>query len=134
MSWTAPDNQNDYINIVPVGSKKNARGNYRYARDGSPLEHQTIDRAGAYELRYISAVSGDILATRPITLTAPVVSLQAPAEAVADAGTSINHAYIRNGDPADLLTAAAPGDYEIRYVSGQSRATWASNPLSVVAE
>jgi Ca-activated chloride channel family protein len=68
VAWTGPDNKNDYITIVAVGTKEGKSGNYNYTRRGSPLEIKVPGEAGAYELRYVTGQSRRTLARLPITV------------------------------------------------------------------
>jgi len=159
ITWVGPDNQNDYITIVEVGADEGTSINYAYTRRGAPLELQTVDRAGGFEVRYVSGQSKATLASQPITLIAPEVSLVAApvafagnkisvnwigpdnkndyiaiVHAGADEGQSETYQYTRRGNPVEINVPDETGDYEIRYVSGQSRATLATQALSLEAE
>jgi Ca-activated chloride channel family protein len=154
VTWEGPDNQNDYLVIVPAGSDEGESGNYTYTREGSPLDLRTPDYAGAYEIRYISGQSRSVRAALPIILTEPSVSLAVPPSAGtdsrvevtwtgpdnqndyivivpagADEGESGNYTYTREGNPMTLRTPKEAGSYELRYISGQSRIVLASAPL-----
>lgn len=50
--WTGPNNEHDYITIVPSAASPGEYMNYIYSREGSPLRLTAPEEAGAYELRY----------------------------------------------------------------------------------
>ncbi|MEX0970083.1 MAG: VWA domain-containing protein [Paracoccaceae bacterium] len=156
VTWSGPDNQNDYIAIVPTGADEGVSGNYTYTRQGSPLEVQSPDYPGAYEIRYISGQSRETRFSLPITLTAPQLRLRPPPSAGVSGKVEVvwegpdnrndyivivpagapedargDFAYTRNGSPARIDTPDEPGAYELRYISGQSRIVLASVPLRV---
>lgn len=158
VNWEGPDSEADYIAIVPVGAGAEEYGNYAYTREGSPMVLRTLDAAGDFEIRYISAESKEVLKVLPITLIAYATSLQAVSEIVAGAEISVdwdgpnnlndfvtvvptgaaagdygNYSYTREGTPMIILTTDIPGDFEIRYVSGQSYTTLASIPIKLVS-
>jgi Ca-activated chloride channel family protein len=111
-----------------------------------------------YELRYVSGQSRTALARRPITVTAVSAALKAPEEAAAGSfvevawegpdnkgdyvsvarpgdadGKSADYAYTSRGSPAEVRMPDAPGVYELRYVSGQSRTALARRPITVIS-
>lgn len=68
VAWDGPDNKNDFITIVPVGTEEGKFGKYSYTRRGNPLDVKTPSEPGAYELRYINGQSRTTLARLPITV------------------------------------------------------------------
>ena len=107
-------------------------------------------------MRYVRAADGEILARQPVDVVALAISLNAPAEV--DAGTRFEVEWTgtaKSGDfiavaPFDaprrryldwtytsvghLLTLAAPfkpGDYEVRYISGDDLEVIARVPVRV---
>ncbi len=158
VSWTGPANNNDRIIIVEAGADEGQYRDYFYARDGSPAELRAPDAPGDYEVRYMTGQSRATLAAVPISVVAAGASLQAPetvgagaefdvvwegpdnqgdriiiVEAGADEGQYRDYFDTRNGSPAELNAPDVPGDYEVRYMTGQSRATLASVPITVTA-
>lgn len=156
--WEGPNNERDFLTVVAVGAPLGAYEGYGYTEDGSPAVFATPDQPGSYEVRYVSAQSNATLASRPITLTAPVLSLSTVDTAIAGAkievlwegpnnerdfvtivaagapvGSYEGYGYTKDGSPAVFATPDQPGSYEIRYVSGQSNATLASRPISLTA-
>ena len=158
VEWDGPDFEDDYITIVPVDADEGEFGNYTYTRNGSPLDLITKDLAGDYEIRYVSGVSRETLARVAMILTEPESSLETVANAVAGseitvewtgpdhqndlitvvtadtpAGEFGNFVFTTRGADLSVLTPDIPGEYEVRYLSGQSYKTLASHPLTLTA-
>lgn len=155
--WQGPDNTNDRITIVPIGANEGEFGNYTYTRHGQPSDMRAPDELGAYELRYQSGQNRLTLATLPITVAAVSVTLEAVPSAAAGSSVTVvwrgpddnndliaisgvDHAsrnyefytYTRRGNPLDVRLPDAPGSYEVRYVSDQSREVLAVLPIVAV--
>ena len=88
--WTGPDNERDYITIVPADAEEKTYKNYTYTnkskkdKDGKVyLELSTPEETGNYEVRYLTAQERITLARAPITLTEVTATLDAPDEIVA---------------------------------------------------
>lgn len=161
--FTGPADRGDFIGLYRAAAAAN-ENERRYAwveqaEDGQVLI-ETPAEAGAYELRYVSALRDyAVLAQRPITVTEVEGAIEGPAEA--SAGTRIT---VRASGPAaarhwigfapagsgpgsfldyqrptgpqsevELKVPAEPGDYELRYVLNESERVLASRPIKVVA-
>jgi len=158
IGWSGPDNDRDYLTIVPAGAREGSYESYQYTRDGSPVTLTAPDDPGAYEVRYVTGQGGNTLASSPVTVIAVGASLavspEIPAgseftvewtgpdndrdyltivEAGAREGAYTSYQYTRDGSPATLSAPAEPGDYEIRYVTGREENTLASVPVAVTA-
>jgi hypothetical protein len=158
VTWAGPDNKRDMITIVPRDADKGAYGNYRYTKEGKPLKLLAPDEPGSYELRYLLGSDRTALASLPVVVSAASATLAAPAEASAgdeikiawegpdnprdmitiversaDAGRYGSYVYTEKGTPVKLQAPDSPGDYEIRYLTGQSRKSLTERPLKVVA-
>jgi Ca-activated chloride channel family protein len=156
VTWDGPDNKNDFVTIVAVGTEAGKYGNYEYTRKGNPLKVQAPDEAGAYELRYLAGQSRTTLASLPIIVTAVSASLEAAPTVSANASVKVvwdgpdnkndfitivlvgteegkfgKYKYTRSGNPLDIKTPGEPGAYELRYINGQSRTTLARLPITV---
>jgi Ca-activated chloride channel family protein len=146
------------VTIVAAGSADDAYGDY--LRVGN-AESGTIDapaEAGEYEVRYLLEEDGRAIASAPVTITAPETSVSAPETAVAgsrisvswtnvihprdkvavvpaDAPADADDEYLRTGNATSgtLDTAAAPGDYEVRYVLNIGDRAIASTPIRLTA-
>jgi len=158
VTWTGPDNQNDYITIVEQGAGEGEYLDYEYTRRGSPVEVTAPDAIGSYEVRYVVGQSDRTLASVPIEVTAVSAALEAPDTVGAGAGFEVtwtgpdnqndyitiveqgagegeylDYEYTRRGSPVEVTAPDAIGSYEVRYVVGQSDRTLASVPIEVTA-
>ena len=156
VAWTGPDNPRDFVTLVKAGSPPAHYERYAYAAKGSPLELTAPDQAGAYELRYLTGQSYATLASAPLEVTPIGGSIEGPTEATAGStfsvrwqgpgnvrdyltivptgareGESGNYAYTQSGNPVALLAPLEPGDYELRYSTGQSHATLARAAIRI---
>ncbi len=156
-SWSGPGYNDDYITIVEAGAPEGSYTEYRYTRDGSPVNLAAPDGLGSYEVRYVVGQSDRTLASHPIIVVAVEASLEAPAEVSAGArfevawegpdnrndyiaiveagapeGSHQSYDYTRKGSPAKLVAPDGLGAYEIRYVMGSSKRTLASRPITLV--
>lgn len=157
VTWKGPNADRDFITIVAPNAEEGAYKGYAYTRDGASLQVQSPDVPGVYEIRYVSGQSNATLARMPLTLTAPTILMEpqglvlngtaftvewlGPDNArdyisIAVVGSAdseyISYAYTSNGSPASF-TAPAGGNYELRYISGQSKTVLAKVPLAVAA-
>ena len=86
--WTGPDNQGDYVTIVPVGADSLDYLDYAYTREGATLVLEAPLDEGPHELRYMTGRDRLVLATARITVTpgAPPGTLQLVAQTAAAPG------------------------------------------------
>lgn len=159
IAWTGPDHPRDFITVVPVGTPEGQYAVYAYTNKGSPLSLRAPDAAGDYELRYLLGSGGyRTLGRRPVTVTGTKASLTAPGSIVAGSPIEIGwqgpdntqdfitivpagaaarayeaYVYTARGNPATMNAPEIAGDYEIRYLTGQTYATLASVSLAVTA-
>jgi len=158
VSWAGAVNPRDYVTIVPVGANE---GTYTdYVRTGTTTEGKLTApaEAGLYELRYVLEEGAKTLASIPIEVTEPSLTLTGPA--IARAGTAVSFTWSETVNARDYLTIVPagadqgsyakyfrassttagelqaptePGLYEIRYVQDRGGKTLAFAPLEVVA-
>jgi hypothetical protein len=127
-----------------------------YTSNGSPAGLTAPDEPGAYELRYLTGQAYATLGSARIEVTPTGASVEGPAEAVAGStfpvkwqgpgnardyltlvpkgakeGVSGNYRYTDQGNPAQLLAPLEPGEYELRYSTGQSHATLARAAIRI---
>ena len=158
VAWSGPDNQGDFLTIVPAGAEEGAFRDYAYTAEGSPARLTAPQEAGAYELRYVTAQVGSTLARRAIAVVAATASLTAPAQVPAGAAFEVawsgpdnegdyvtivpvgtaegeygSYANTAHGSPATLTAPIDAGAYEVRYVAGQDQSTVASARVAVTA-
>ncbi|MDY6948385.1 MAG: VWA domain-containing protein [Pseudomonadota bacterium] len=153
VQWTGPNNERDY---VAIGNATRPYIIYEYTRSGSPLTLRAPDADGDYELRYFLGNGDKIIATRKLTVGKVSGSVSAPAQVSAGASFAVQwqgpnnqrdfitivkagtaersyaqYEYTSKGNPVRLRAPDAPGEYEVRYLTGQSYATVASTRIVV---
>jgi Ca-activated chloride channel homolog len=159
VSWSGPNNPLDFITLVPVATAEGQYKVYTYTNKGSPLTLRAPDVAGEYELRYLLGSGGyPTLGRRAVTVTGIGASIEAPETIAAGSTITIGwqgpdnaqdfitivpvgtaaraydgYVYTASGNPATMNVPEVAGDYEIRYLTGQSYATLAARPLTVTA-
>lgn len=158
ISWQGPDNPLDFITLVPEGAKSGAYDEYVYTKKGKTVSLTAPTQAGTYEVRYLTGRGYKTLAMAPIKITDSNASLQftSPArigqlldiqwsgpanpreyitivKAGAAEGTYGDYSYVEKGKPLSLTVPEQAGDYEIRYMTADSKRTLASAPLQIVA-
>ncbi|HEX2839549.1 MAG TPA: hypothetical protein VHN77_15635 [Phycisphaerales bacterium] len=158
VTWTGPDNKGDYITIVRKDAPDGTYANYTLTEKGSPLTITAPPEAGAAEVRYMTGQGSKVLARREVTIAAPDVTLDAPADAIA--GTTIrvtwagpnnsgdyitivpkefpdgrygNYTNTSKGSPMDLLAPITAGDAELRYMTGQGAKVLARRAITISA-
>ena len=156
VEWVGPNNERDYITIVPVGAEEGAYLDYKYTANENPAKVLAPDATGPHEIRYVKGGSQGTLASRPIDLTPISASLEVLSElkagqtvevkwegpnnerdyiTVVEVGASEgsyqDYAYTDNGNPARFNLPATAGEYELRYVLGTSSRTLASLKITV---
>jgi hypothetical protein len=67
--WQGPNNDHDYITIVPKGEREGAYGEYAYTSNGNPATLLAPANPGEYELRYSTGQSNATLARASIRIT-----------------------------------------------------------------
>ena len=158
VEWTGTVNRQDYVTIVPMGAEDGTLGNYLVVRDETGGKLTAPAETGLYELRYLLREGRGTMASRPIEVTAPSVSVSGPEMALsgskfrvswtgtvdrsdyvtivpmgADEGTLGNYLVVREQAEADLQAPAETGLYEIRYLLREGRGTLASAPIEITA-
>lgn len=147
IGWAGPNNDGDFITIVPPDAPRGHYTQYFNPKGLNPDDATLLlpTRAGAYEIRYVVGGSNETLAKRPITVTAVQATLDVPASAPAGArvpakwtgpnnegdfitvvkpdderGAYTNYFGPKDTDPDDgkVTLPARPGEYEVRYVTG----------------
>ena len=158
--WTGPNNRDDYITIVTADTEDGKYGKYAYTRDpDAPAMVISPIKPGKAEIRYMSSQGNKVLARRPITLTKPEITLEAPESVVAGAtvkviwtgpnnkddyitivtadtedGKYAKYAYTRDPEkPAKVLSPIKPGKAEIRYMAGQGAKVLARRAIELTA-
>ena len=158
VSWTGTVNGNDYVTIVPTGTAEGEFGNYIVVRDRTENQLQAPADTGMYEVRYVLREGSKTLASTPIEVTTPEVTVDAPDTAqtgerfmvswtgTVDAGDYINivpagtaegefgnYVTVRDDTEKELQAPAETGMYEVRYVLREGGRTLASDMMEIVA-
>ncbi|MGH8494746.1 MAG: vWA domain-containing protein [Gammaproteobacteria bacterium] len=153
-----PGRARDFISIDPVGADDRTYGNYAYTSRGNPLSLRVPDDPGDYLVRYHLAQSYRVLGERPLTVVSATAKITPPAEAETRSVIEIgwegpdnegdfitivqsgaperqyghSNGYTARGNPVRVEAPEKPGQYEVRYLTGQKYLTLASAPLAVV--
>jgi hypothetical protein len=158
VSWTGPNNPRDFVTMVKAGTVEKTYGRYVYTDKGATMEFTAPDEPGDYELRYATGAGYLTLARAPITVGAITGTISGPAKAVAGETFKVswkgpdnarNFVTIvakgaREGaftgsyfytapqnNPGNLVAPLAAGEYELRYVTGESYLTLARAGIQV---
>jgi hypothetical protein len=157
VAWTGPGKQGDFISIDGVGAPDRTYGNYAYLENGNPIEIRVPDEPGDYLVRYHLASSYGVIGSAPLKVEAVTASLAAPATVPArsvfevrwegpdnpgdfvtvvaptakDREYGASNGYTQRGNPARLEAPRAAGNYELRYLTGQSYSTLAKATIVV---
>ena len=156
VTWKGPNNDRDFVTIVKSGTADKLWGAYAYTKSGATLELRAPDEAGNYEIRYLTGQAYTTLAVTKITVASVTASLQAAGEAVAGVaipvtwkgpnnpqdyitivpkaardGESGNYEYTSRGNPASVPAPLTPGDYELRYSTGQTQSILARTAIRI---
>lgn len=156
VGWTGPDNEGDYITIVPAGADEGAYESYFYTAHGPSGDLIAPIEAGEYEIRYVDGESETTVYSITITVSEYAITFESPDEV--EAGTEFEVSWTGPNGPGDYLTVVAPdapegsyewyfytvdgptgtlvapvedGEFEIRYVSGSTSATLGSMLITV---
>ena len=158
VQWLAPNNTGDMLTIAEVGTTGSSYVNYAYTKKGSPTSIRIPDKQGKYELRYISSQSSAIWASEPVDVAAVTASVSADVQVsvgknlvvkwtgpankrdyltVAEPGSEGNeylgYTYVKRNKKANLIMPELAGEYEIRYISGQTHHIWAMQAIKILA-
>ncbi len=155
VAWNGPDGPGDYVTIVAKGADRWTNESYFYTSTGDPGTLIAPIGAGEYEIWYVTA-DGETQSTRPVTVAALEVTLDAPDSVAAGAdfevewtgpngpsdyitivpagsaaGAYLDYVYTNTGSPVELTAPDEPGAYEIWYASDRVGGTYASIPITV---
>ncbi len=157
VTWTGPGKQGDFISIDATGAAERTYGNYEYPSKGNPVSIRVPDEPGKYVVRYHLASSYGVIGSAPLVVEAVTASLSAPAQvparsvfavqwkgpndpddfvtivvpAAKDREYGASNGYTQRGNPVRLEAPRVAGQYELRYLTGQSYRTLAKAPITV---
>ena len=156
--WTGPDNKQDFISLSDPKGNANARKwiTYAYTKKGNPVTLMAPDKPGTYEIQYRTGSKYYTLAKTTLTVAgtsadvSSAKSLQAGQHfevtwsgpgnkqdfiAISPTGSDVrnyhHYQYTSKGSPVILHAPDEPGDYEIRYQTGQSYTILASQSVTI---
>jgi len=155
VSWTGPKNARDFVGLGDASQPYTA---YVYVSEGNKLNFTAPDKPGTYAMRYFLASGNKVIAEKPLTVGGVTGSVTAPATVGVGANFKVSwkgpnnprdfitvvkvgtperqyqaYAYTNTGNPVQLRAPEQPGEYEVRYLTGQSYLTIASTKLTVGA-
>lgn len=158
VSWTGTVSNQDYINIVPMGTDEGEFGNYIVVRDALSGEVQAPSEPGMYEVRYILREGSKTIASVPVELNEPEVTIAAPGEVRAGetlrvtwTGTVSSRDYVilvplgtpdddfglytqvRDNIEHDMKAPDETGLYEVRYMLREGNRVLARQTVEVLA-
>jgi len=158
ITWSGPNNENDYITIVGKTVPDGHREGFAWTLGGSPLQVTAPGQPGDGEIRYVSGHDDKVLARRAIKIVAARITLTTPARAPLGAPVAIewtgpnnsndhitivpkgapdnasgHSAWTAAGSPANVDPPDQPGPCEVRYINGQDDRVLARIPLEIVA-
>lgn len=142
ITWTGTAGRGHFLTIVKPTAAPNDYNDYAMLDQDHTVVLSAPEEAGDYEVRYASDHTRTVLARRPLKLTPPSATIEAPASAAVDAkfpvkaggrlakgdqiqlhpagaapeADAVDYHPIQNG-PAGELSASKAGSYELRYVS-----------------
>jgi hypothetical protein len=156
VAWSGPDGRGDFISIDPHGAEEREYGNYEYTGNGSPASIIVPEAPGKYEVRYHLGQSWGVIGRRPLEVLPNRATVAGPPTVAGGSDFEVawtgpdnrgdfltivpqgagpreytDYAYTRGGSPGRIEAPLEPGAYELRYVTGQSRAVLASSPIEV---
>jgi hypothetical protein len=155
---TGPHSPSDIIGIVAAGAPDTEYpGGYSaYTYDKSSISVRIPEKPGAYEIRYITGGSRNVLAREPLQIGATSASVQGPGKAVAGSSFKVRwkgpanefdrmniapkgaaedgwvvSSLVFHDNPLTLKAPIAVGQYELRYQTAESGTTLARDDLEV---
>ncbi len=154
VTFSGPNNQGDFVAIDQAGASDREYGVYAYSKHGSPAKLRAPDAAGDYQIRYHLGQTYRVIAAKPLQVAGTQAGLEIPESAPAgselqigwtgpdDKGDFISidqtgaadrdygtYTYTKDGSPVVIRVPEDPGDYLVRYHTGQTYRVLAQTPL-----
>ncbi len=154
--WKGPEREGDWIALAEVGAPVSTYLRYKYVKTGNPVTLRMPVDLGEYEVRYVVGRPTQQLASVKIEATEIGATVTAPTEAVAGTkmdvewtgpnykndwiglgrpsesnGSRLFYTYTKRGSPLQLQTPIEPGEYEVRYITGQGAKTLATQKVTI---
>jgi Ca-activated chloride channel homolog len=156
VTWTGPDNEDDYITIVPAGADEGSFHDYFYTAEGATGTLIAPTTVGDHEIRYVDGATSATVASAPIVLVGREITLELPVQVAAGTefevsweaieapgdyitivpaasgeGTYESYFNTSDGPTGTLVAPMTDGEFEIRFVSGLDSATMAASTITV---
>lgn len=157
IEWTGPDNNRDFITIVPKDTKDGKYEKWAYTKEGTPLDVVATNTAGPAEIRYMNETGNIVLARTSILITAPEITLKSAPQAIAGENVSIEWtgpgnkgdfltivpkdsedgkyekwSYLKSGEAATVAATETIGEAEIRYMNEDGNRVLARAPITII--
>lgn len=156
VGWMGPDATQDYLSIAEAGEGDDLYRSYSPTSSGNPAHLKAPSTVGDYELRYVRASDGEVLAREALAVVGVEIILDVPP--VVEAGTRfevawsgsagegdfiavahrgsgpkkhLDWSYTNLGSPATLAAPFDAGQYVVRYISGGNQKIVARAPIEV---
>jgi len=156
VAWTGPNAAQDFLSIASHDQHGEEYLRFAPTTNGDPVVLTAPIAPGDYEIRYVRAADGEILARHPLAVVVVEVRLEVPS--VVDAGTRfevewsgtarkgdfiaiartrsgrkkhLDWSYTDLGSPVTLAAPFDAGKYVVRYVSGTSNKILARQTIEV---
>lgn len=145
VAWTGPGADQDFVAVARLDSPPLKYIHWAPVSGGNPVRLRTPYGVGDFELRYIRAADGTILARAPLRVATEQISMQVPqkvdagtrfevhwdgtpgendviavAEIDSDDRTHLDWSYVSSGNPVTLAAPFEPGLYVVRYLGGEN--------------
>ena len=135
VAWTGPDNEDDYVTIVPAGVSRDAAFDVMWSRvstrHGSPATLQAPPEPGEYEVRYVLGQGRRMLESLPITVMPTTAHLVAPPEV--DAGATFEVEWSGPGNDGDYLLLVRPRAGDGMFHMAPNRSLRGVSPVTLTA-
>jgi von Willebrand factor type A domain-containing protein len=156
VKWTGPGNRYDRIYVVKANAPERAPSDFSAPANASPTRVTIPEVPGDYEIRYVTGATHTTLARAPLAIAASAASLDGPSTVTAGAyfevswtGPGNDYDYlaiypraaaadrylkavsVNHRTPTQLQAPLSPGEYELRYQTGQAQTTLARADLRV---
>jgi Ca-activated chloride channel family protein len=156
VSWTGPNAAQDFLSIATHDESDEEYLRFAPTTNGNPAVLTAPNVPGDYEIRYVRAADGEVLARHSLAVVVEQVTLDVPR--VVEAGTRFEVAWSGTTGEGDFIAVARPrsgrgkhldwsytdlgspmtlaapfeaGKYVVRYVSGKSNKILARQPIEV---